>query len=251
MCTVSWFYTADGYELVMNRDELRRRQQALPPRRFERDAVAFLSPEDGDAEGTWIAANELGLTVALLNRYPARDGVFVSRGLLCKQLATSPTVEDATRRLMERGHAALNVRPFTLLLLAPETEPEVLIWDGEMLSQVAEAVEPPLASSARDSQEVGPVRRWLWREIVGEAPEMSAVLDFHRSHRPERGSHSPCMHRDDARTVSLTAVRVTPSAVSMTYADGPPCSTELSHPLTLMRRVATPSPLPQHATTFG
>ncbi len=238
MCTVSWLYGAGGYELLMNRDELRRRSWAVAPRRFERQGVAYLAPEDGDAGGTWIAVNELGMTVALLNRYPDRGGVFVSRGLLTKELATSTSVEEAVERLTERGHDALNYRPFTLLLLEPESEPTVLLWDGELLAQVTEAVAPPLSSSSLHPQEVAPVRRRLWRRLVGEAPSSSVLVGFHRSHEPERGAYSPCMHRDDARTVSLTHVRVTPAAVAVSYADGPPCSAELSHPLTLMRRAA-------------
>ena len=86
--------------------------------------------------------------------------------------------------------------------------------------------------------------------MVGEAPEVADFLFFHRSHRPERGAHSPCMHRDDARTVSLTGVRVTASAISMTYADGPPCSTELSPPLTQMRRGGPFARSPHHAAPF-
>lgn len=250
MCTVSWLYDAGGYELLMNRDELRRRSRAVPPRRFERHGVAFLAPEDGDAGGTWIAVNERGMTLALLNRYPDRGGVFVSRGLLAKDLASSASVAEAAERLTERGHGACNYRPFTLLLLEPENEPTVFLWDGELLAHVTEAVAPPLASSSVHPQDVTPARRRVWRRRVGEAPTPSSLLAFHRSHEPERGAFSPCMHREDARTVSFTHVRVTPAAVEMSYADGPPCSAGLSQPLTLMRR-DSPSRRTLHAAPVG
>ncbi|HRC86033.1 MAG TPA: NRDE family protein, partial [Thermoanaerobaculia bacterium] len=80
MCTVSWFWTAEGYQLFGNRDESRSRRQALPPRRAEQDGVAYLAPVDADAGGTWIAANELGVTLTLLNFYQA-DAVGLGQGI--------------------------------------------------------------------------------------------------------------------------------------------------------------------------
>jgi hypothetical protein len=44
------------------------------------------------------------------------------------------------------------------------------------------------------------------------------------------------MHREDARTVSLTEVRVDAMTVRMTYADGPPCRTKPGAELVLPRK---------------
>ncbi len=69
MCTVSWRAARDGYDLFFNRDELHTRAPELPPALSERDGVRFLAPRDGDHGGTWLAVNEHGLTVCLLNDY--------------------------------------------------------------------------------------------------------------------------------------------------------------------------------------
>jgi hypothetical protein len=46
---------------------------------------------------------------------------------------------------------------------------------------------------------------------------------LHRSHRPGRGPFSTCMHREDARTVSYTEIRVAGRDIGMRYLEGPPC----------------------------
>lgn len=253
MCTVSWRFQDGGYELFCNRDETRARALASPPRRCDQNGVAYLSPKDGDAGGTWVAANELGLAVCLLNRYPdPLGGTFTSRGWLVRELAEEGTVDEVLSRLLQLedgagqdrlGHDNLGpfYRPFTLLALQPEVPPLVVAWDGQrLLPQVGAAV-PPLSSSSFDPSGIGEIRRQLWLEILGSEvpgrqPSTEGLMAFHRSHVPERGPLSPCMHRDDARTVSMTRVRVTRSAVEMAYADGPPCCVELSQPLTLIRQ---------------
>ena len=84
MCTASWLIEADGYELFCNRDESKMRQPAAPPALRERLSVKFLAPADGDFGGSWISVNEFGLSLCLLNFYPAvtQHASPTSRGLL-------------------------------------------------------------------------------------------------------------------------------------------------------------------------
>lgn len=248
MCTVSWIFHPGGYALFFNRDETRERARALPPRRCELQGTAYLAPEDGDAGGTWITVNELGLALCLLNRYPdPGGGPYRSRGLLVRELADCATAEEVTVRLARRGAAdALRYRPFRLLTLEPGAAPVLAVWDGQRLEPRTRPVAPPLSSSSFDPEGIGEVRRRLWRETLPESPSAEELLAFHRCHRPRRGPLSPCMHRGDARTVSLTRVRVLRAAVEMSYADGPPCRAGLSYPLTLMRQIPR-SPALRHA----
>ena len=81
MCTVSWRFEltaeqpAPRFELFFNRDESRRRGPAHPPQIMEPVGESkLLAPIDSDAGGTWLAANEHGLVLALLNLYQARGG---------------------------------------------------------------------------------------------------------------------------------------------------------------------------------
>jgi hypothetical protein len=47
---------------------------------------------------------------------------------------------------------------------------------------------------------------------------------LHRSHEPEAGPYSICMHRSDAQTVSYTEVRMTAKRGSLRYLPGPPAA---------------------------
>src|SRR5262245_2209423 len=86
MCTLSFVPTTNGFYTAMNRDELLRREFALPPRLaiVERTRVIYPREQTG---GTWIATNEYGITLALLNWNLA--GAFQkqrSRGSIIPQL---------------------------------------------------------------------------------------------------------------------------------------------------------------------
>jgi len=75
VCTVTIVPQPDGFRLACNRDESRRRSPALPPveRRYA-DRRALL-PIDPISDGTWIAVNDAGLVLTLLNVYEVKRDV--------------------------------------------------------------------------------------------------------------------------------------------------------------------------------
>ena len=90
MCTVSWRVSREGYDLFFNRDELNTRAPEVAPAIGQSEGVAFLAPRDGTSGGTWLLANDRGLTLGLLNDYgaswrPAAAVVRVSRGQIVWQ----------------------------------------------------------------------------------------------------------------------------------------------------------------------
>lgn len=95
--------------MFFNRDEKKTRQRATPPALQVLNGVRFLSPRDGDAGGTWLLANEHGVTLALLNLWgaafeprPARP----SRGrLLSDLLPDARDAEEAMNRVQSRALA--------------------------------------------------------------------------------------------------------------------------------------------------
>src|SRR5438132_3548575 len=93
MCTLSWLPLPDGYFLAMNRDELLSRARGIPPSLHESNGVRVIYPSDGDAGGSWLAANELGHSLALLNRFEdtphVEGGEYRSRGCLLLELAAT------------------------------------------------------------------------------------------------------------------------------------------------------------------
>jgi len=236
MCTVTWLRTAGGYELFFNRDELRTRATASPPTAAVTAGVRYLAPTDNEAGGSWLAVNEHGTTIGLLNAHPATARApsrVVSRGLLVRRLAD---LADP-RRLRERIRDLEldRLQPFTIFAASPG-EAAVLDWDGRAL----EARDPGspflLSSSSRDSGGAESARRRALGRLLRDAPPSAAAhLAFHRSHLPARGPLSPCMHRDDARTVSMTRIVVTDAAVATAYAAGPPCRSPLSSTAQLPR----------------
>lgn len=115
MRTVSWLHDGKGYQLLCNRDGKKTRLPARGPRIESLDGVQFVAPRDGDSGGTWIAANEFGLTVCLLNR-PGPDRPR-SRGLVVSDLAGATSLNDADVRL---GALALHrTCPFTVVMATP------------------------------------------------------------------------------------------------------------------------------------
>lgn len=238
MCTVTWIQDPDSYSLYFNRDELRTRQPALPPQRHRNKGVHVLSPTDGDAGGTWIAVNEHGLSLCLLNDYSSQVAQptkrFTSRGHLVEDLAPTTDLEVLKGLWPEVDHEKF--RPFQLLALAPKEPVHLFGWNGAE-PQHAVAVSAPLCSSSFDGPGAASSRQDLLDEFSAR-PDLDTrkrLLRYHQSHSPERGPYSVCMHRPDAATVSFTLVDVDPSGVSMAYAQGAPCSAPLEHLVTLDR----------------
>ncbi len=224
MCTASWAPRPDGYTFCFNRDERRTRAPALPAAVRERDGVSFLAPLDGDFGGTWLAVNQWGLTLALLNRYqpaaapPPADPR--SRGLIILDLIPAPdlaAVDERLRRMPQKHH-----RPFTLLAIAPGAPVNRFAWDGARL-QYDQHAAPGLilTSSAVGEAEVAPARVATFASLPAVTAEL--LEQAHRSHRPERGPRSVCMHRPEAETQSYSRVDVTADGVTLTHVDRSPC----------------------------
>jgi len=228
MCTVSWLRQAEGYVLLCNRDERHSRKPAGGPRVGNVRGVSFVAPVDGDHGGSWIGANQFGLTLCLLNRYgdwsTDPDKNYISRGLLLTDLLDCRRSQDVTERLNDVELDRF--QPFTMLAFSIE-EPAILIdWTGsECTIQLdAEALVPLTSSSLKDSKVLA-LRRKLFAEMLSPPRriDLDGLHQFHRSHLPERGPYSVCMHRDDAATVSLSSVTVGPDTVEFLYNPHSPC----------------------------
>lgn len=230
MCTVSWAATAEGYELFCNRDERRTRRSAHAPAARTSRGVRFLAPTDGEAGGTWIAANEHGLSLCLLNRYPEDESQaareFKSRGLLLPDLISLRDPAEVMRAVARGGLSQF--RPFTLLALAPGAPPAAACWTGRRLLVPDGGDDPvmPLTSSSFNTAEVVRARRELFQSMAAGPTNRPAetLARFHRSHEPGPGPLSVCMHRPDASTVSFSRVKVNDGSVEFFYQPGPPCA---------------------------
>lgn len=234
MCTASWLHGEGGYQLLFNRDEKRTRLQALPPQVEESKRARVIAPVDGDHGGTWIAVNDRGVAVCLLNGSPQRKG-FRSRGLLLAGLADARSATEAMERL---GAADLSrYAAFTFVALAPEQPASIATWDGPGGASLrAESGQSLLCSSSYDFERVAAARRQEFARVTSGLPLSAARLfEFHSSHVPAASAYSPCMHRQDAHTVSFSWITVTPSQVTFFYSPAAPCQWQAGESLALPR----------------
>ena len=227
MCTVTWRRTVEGYVLFFNRDERVTRRAALGPQQSELRGVKYVAPVDGDHGGSWIGVNEFGVTLCLLNRYNENENnegsAYVSRGLLLIDLLDCVHTSSLQDRLHEFD--LRRFRPFTLLGLTKGFPAIVMHWNGLELSiKPALETEMPLTSSSAREPGIAVERARQYAAFVGSAELDDALMDrFHRTHLPQRGAYSVCMHRAEASTVSLSKVTVSEGEVEFHYEGGPPC----------------------------
>ena len=222
MCTVSWVHQANGYHLLCNRDEKRTRGIAAAPRVFECGGVRYVAPMDPDHGGTWIAVNEYGIGLCLLNGHAGPAGAR-SRGLVIPELTWAACIDDCA--LLLRNMDLAGYAPFTLLMLGPRRQAIVARWDGATLeANPAADNHVPLTSSSFDPEGVRRVRLNEFTRHTGGRPfEPSDLYRFHSCHGFSPDAYSPCMHRADAETVSFSWAVVSPREVRFLYLPVAPC----------------------------
>jgi hypothetical protein len=223
MCTVSWLHQPGGYHLLCNRDEKRTRGVAAGPRVMERGGVRYIAPNDPDRGGTWIAVNEYGVGLCLLNG-PAGPPGARSRGLIIPDLVWAGCIDDCA--LLLRNMDLARFAPCTLLMLEPARQAIVAHWDGSTLDVNAAADDQiPLTSSSFDAEGVRRARLNEFARHTGSQAgvEPSDLYRFHSCHGPSPDAYSPCMHRDDAETVSFSWAVVSAREIRFLYLPVAPC----------------------------
>ncbi|MBX9599847.1 MAG: hypothetical protein K2X35_02545 [Bryobacteraceae bacterium] len=223
---MSWIHEPGGYHLLSNRDEKKTRRRALPPRELTRGGVRYLAPADGDHGGAWIAVNEFATAFCLLNGANAGGRADIeiaprrSRGCLIPRIAGAAGVHAALRLIA--GCELPEFAPFTLAILEPGLPAAVAEWDGSELALIPFG-DPfaPLISSSVDPPTVRTHRARLYEGLHSQNVE--EIRRYHASHAGGPSFRSPCMHREDAETVSFSHIHATLDGVTFRYADGPPC----------------------------
>ena len=227
MCTVTFIARRKGYALGMNRDEKLTRVTALPPSIHRMKGRVALYPSEPKG-GTWIGVTDTGVTLALINWYAIARRVAeapLSRGELVQRALAGDSPEVADRILAKSPLARVN--PFRLIGVFPGTT-EILEWrwDLQVLGRIAHPWQTAIwISSGFDEAGAQRTRGNAFAEALRESAQddLDWLRRLHRSHAPNRGPYSVCMHRADAATVSYTEVAVEERVATMTYHPGPPC----------------------------
>jgi hypothetical protein len=217
MCTVTWTRNPAGCVLLFNRDEQRTRPPAEPPRVQERNGVAFLAALDPRAGGTWLAVNEYGMAVGLLNYYAAAvtdsSARPRSRGLLVLELATARAPEDVRARM-----AVDDLRvypPFVLVVMDGAGRPTGGRWDGRQWTWHPWVdADRPLTTSSYASEQVVARRR---ERFSAFSDTREGLRQYHTSRDRADDAYSVWMSRPDAHTVSLTEITIAAERVRLAY----------------------------------
>ncbi len=242
MCTISFVPKSHGFYLAMNRDEKRERFRALAPTIIDLASRRVVLPREPTG-GTWISANDAGVCLALINwhrvtREPKSD--VASRALADESCAEE--IADGVAKLPLH-----KLRPFRLIAIVP-SDKVVTEWrwnlewltmrnhqwqlqhwfssgfDERTVERVRAKVCASFVAGGGDPGRRETSRRGRRAGVNAAGCSLKWLRRLHRSHEPERGPFSICMHRPTAATVSYTEVAVGGQSVVMCYKDGPPCS---------------------------
>ena len=208
----------------MNRDDRYSRPSAIAPAAYPSGRQQALYPVE-PGSGTWIAVNQAGIAFAILNWSLAQGDKLHSRGEIIPRLAACTTLEAVAHELSTTNLAG--TLPFRLIAIsAQEEEIHEHLWDGSVLQvkqhpwklthwfssgrgdDLAERSRRPICDAADADPAAGSIE-WL--------------RSLHRSHGPERGAFSICVHRPEAGTLSYTEVHCDAHRISMAYSPGYPC----------------------------
>jgi hypothetical protein len=237
MCTVSFVPKHRGFYLAMNRDEKLTRSAAVPPEAIRCGKRRAIFPHERSG-GTWIAANDAGICLALLNwhKIPGEPAaVALSRGVVVARLASVSSLRDVAGRLS--SIPLQNLRPFRLIVV--DQSAKMLIecrWDLRQLRTWRHAWHlQHWFSSGFDEATAETRRRLICREARNQKSRgtLRWLRRLHRSHRPRPSAFSICMHRSVAATVSYTEIVGQNERMIMRYKPGPPCASAPSSELKL------------------
>lgn len=224
MCTLSFSPTRNGMLLAMNRDESLQRDSALAPGSFQAlDSIAIYPSESSG--GTWLALNDQGIVLALLNRNPSRPMTKArSRGEIIPSLLHEQSLQRIHAKLL-----ALDCEgflPFTVVALdGPNQRVIETVWDGARMRSAEPKWGPRhWFSSSLSDDEALRVRGKTCEVFRRRLPLFGERLrELHSSHGPAAGAYSLCVHREGVATVSYAEVRIEGNEATFGYAPGSPC----------------------------
>jgi len=225
MCTVTIAILPGrdrAIRIACNRDESLSRPVALAPRKMQFEDRQAILPIDPLSNGTWIAVNDAGLALILLNRNFAATCRALpprSRGNIIPSLLHVADPIEATALAATALHPG-DYAPFRLLAVDRHSIAELSSDGVDFDFSRADLDEPLLfTSSALGDHLVDPPRRKLFRTFCDPDGELPAHLqdEFHRHRWPSARHLSVCMSRPDARTVSFTAIELHEDRAAMTY----------------------------------
>jgi hypothetical protein len=257
MCTLTVVTTNNTYLMAMNRDEKITRGAGLPPEIHEFDGTPAIYPSDGDG-GTWLATNEYGIALALLNWNDIAphciDAKRRSRGRVIPALIDSRSLSDLHEVFSVSNFEGM--MPFRLVGVFPsEQEIWEWRWDSAQLESQVHVWESrhwfssSLSDARAESLRGAACRTTRHESDAGSVPWLRRLQ---ASHAGGPGPFSLCVHREDVETLSYTEVAVRSGSVRMSHFSGTPCTMNPADPIEIeIERRARPNPVAQSASCFS
>jgi hypothetical protein len=233
MCTLTIVHAGNQFvRICFNRDERPTRPSAIPPQAQQFGSHTALLPTDPESGGTWLAVNDAGLVLAVLNVTQSGSGQ-LSRPLRSRGTIIPSVLDcDSPAAALASAERLLNYRefaPFRLVLIGQGVIADVR-WDGReamVMSRLMGSTPQLFTSSGLGDHLVEGVRRELFTELLSGAPEtwLPAQDAFHKHVWPGHEHLSVNMTRATARTVSFSKIDLTAGEVTFAYRPGPPDGT--------------------------
>lgn len=230
MCTVTLLPIAQGnidfgVRIGCNRDESTLRPPAIAPTTRAFGKRTAILPIDPESNGTWIAVNDAGLAMIVLNRNlaslsPCKPAAKRSRGTIIPELLQCGSIGEAIDAIESLCMTDFN--PFRLLVVSRTSFVEI-DSTRPVLSYSPSPLDQPIifASSSLGDNVVEAPRTELFRRMF---PRCTSSNDtalqqdrFHKHQWPNHKHLSVRMARKDALTVSFTAIQIFAEASSMIY----------------------------------
>jgi hypothetical protein len=222
MCTVSFIPSGNSYFFTCSRDERADRPLAVFPEIYEHNGNKILYPKDPKAGGSWIAVNESGHAVVLLNGaikpHHPEPPYRKSRGLVVLDLVAQTSSVDAFET-----YDCTGIEPFTVILFEDKNLWSGR-WDGKMKwLESLNSHKPQIWSSVTLYTPVLIRKRedWLNEWLAGHKyPGTLDVIRFHQKAGDGDARHSILMNRDGQLfTNSISNLRLSPETATFRYLD--------------------------------
>jgi hypothetical protein len=222
MCTVSFIKSDEKYIFTSNRDEKIVRPSAIPPNNYLINNKKVLFPKDAHAGGTWIAIDENGNIIVLLNgaleKHQLKNSYRKSRGLIVLDLISGQSIIDSWESIDLH-----EIEPFTLVVL-DKNKLYQLQWNEESKSihELDKMKNHIWSSSTLYPKEIREERAKWFYDFMDTNKQISYedMYYFHSHTQDHDAENGLVINRNNQlKTVSISQAIIENNKVSFRYSD--------------------------------
>jgi hypothetical protein len=212
--------SASNFIIGFNRDELRSRKHAHPPSYHVYGRTRAIHPVDADQGGTWIAINDAGIFLGLLNHNEddANRRVIgpVSRGKIIPSLLSYRSIDDIKTQIQQ-----IDVQQYSSFVLTGMQNGNGFTFRYTGFDTIYQELQLPglLTSTGLGDGLVRDLRKKYFDEMISTSPNLQEIKDYHLFSIPDQEKLGIHMVRKEARTVSSSFITLSDSKATWEYLD--------------------------------